>query len=133
MCAAGGAGLAARAGGGGRACAHSGVSSGRLQQQPSSSRSSSKGGGGLKTAALAACEAATRYAQLGSQSHRDAAWGGVVRVFGGRFGAHRLIMREKSWDRLMLFCRVVLVSVRPACAFLTLPTLLYTQVCRTWV
>ena len=36
---------------------------------------------------------------------------------------------EKSWDRLMLFCRVVLVSVRPACAFLTLRTLLYTSVC----
>ena len=78
-------------------------------------------------------EAATRRAQLGScWSRPDASWGGVGRVFGGRFGAMPVFM-EKSWDRVMLFCRVMLVSMRGMCAFLMLRTLVYTSVCRTRV
>ena len=54
-----------------------------------------RGGGGLKKAPLAAWEAVTRRAQLGSRGIRPrASWGGVERVFGGRSGACRFAHKK---------------------------------------
>ena len=94
-----GGGLTARMGDDGRACARSGLADGLPEQQPSSSRSSSRGGGGLKKAPLAAWEAATRRAQLGSRGSRSwASWGGIERVFGGRSGACRFAWKKVVTD-----------------------------------
>ena len=62
-------------------------------------------GGGLKKAPLAAWEAATRRAQLGSRGSRPgASWGGIERVFGGRSGACRFAWKKVVTDFCWLRC-----------------------------